>query len=217
MEKIAEFSSRLLEALSGSMTATQLAEKLGMSKQTISAYTTGTRSPKRPVVYVMAEILRVNPLWLLGYDVSKYDIPQKENLIPPGFEPLPKMVKKPLVGSIACGEPILAEENIEEYIDVPENIHCDFCLRCKGESMIEAGVQDGDVVYIRRQEEVENGEIAAVRIDGEATLKRVHWDAQKQTLMLIPANSTMLPMIYSGPAIDTIRIEGKAIGFTHWF
>lgn len=78
MEKIAEFSSRLLEALSGSMTATQLAEKLGMSKQTISAYTTGTRSPKRPVVYVMAEILHVNPLWLLDYDVSKYDIPPKK-------------------------------------------------------------------------------------------------------------------------------------------
>lgn len=77
MEKIAEFSNRLLEALSGSMTATQLAEKLGMSKQTISAYTTGTRSPKRPVVYVMAEILHVNPLWLLDYDVSKYDIPPK--------------------------------------------------------------------------------------------------------------------------------------------
>lgn len=121
------------------------------------------------------------------------------------------------MGSIACGVPVLAEENIEDYVDIPENVHCDFCLRCKGQSMIDAGIQDGDIVYIHKQEEVENGEIAAVRIEGEATLKRVHWDAQNQTLMLIPANSSMLPRIYSGETINSIHIEGKAVGFTHWF
>ena len=151
-----------------------------------------------------------------GYLIDGKPI-EKEVLIPPGFEPLPRMVKKPLVGSIACGVPVLAEENIEDYVDIPENVHCDFCLRCKGQSMIDAGIQDGDIVYIHKQEEVENGEIAAVRIEGEATLKHVHWDAQNQTLMLIPANSSMFPRIYSGEAINSIHIEGKAVGFTHWF
>ena len=149
-----------------------------------------------------------------------YDVPMESDsgtAVPPGFEPLPKMVKKPLVGSIACGEPITAEENIEDYVDVPESAHCDFCLRCKGDSMIDAGIHDGDVVYIHIQPQVENGQIAAVRIDGEATLKRVFWDEQQQILQLNPCNDDMAPMVFTGPILETVHIEGKAVGYTHWF
>ena len=140
-----------------------------------------------------------------------------DDSVPPGFEPLPKMVKRPLVGSIACGEPITAEENIEDYVDVPENVQCDFCLRCKGDSMIDAGIHDGDVVYIHIQPEVENGQIAAVRIDGEATLKRVFWDESSQTLTLLAENRNFAPLIYTGPILETVHVEGRAIGYTHWF
>ena len=143
---------------------------------------------------------------------------QKENQpesVPPGFEPLPRMVKKPLIGDIACGQPITAEQNVADYVDVPETVHCDFCLRCHGDSMVDAGIQDNDVVYIRIQPEVEDGEIAAVRIGGEATLKRVYYDGQSLTLM--PANSSYRPKTYSGQELENIRIEGKAVGFTHWF
>lgn len=135
--------------------------------------------------------------------------------IPPGFEPLPQMVKRPLVGAIACGEPITAEQNIEDYVDVPADVRCDFCLRCQGDSMIDANIQDGDIVYIRTQPRVEDGEIAAVRIDCEATLKRVYYDGESITL--VPANSAYRPKTYSGQELDTVHIEGKATGFTHWF
>ena len=149
-----------------------------------------------------------------------YDVPMESDTapaIPPGFEPLPKMVKRPLVGSIACGEPITAEENIEDYVDVPENVQCDFCLRCKGDSMIDAGIHDGDVVYIHITPQVENGQIAAVRIEGEATLKRVFWDESSQTLTLLAENRNFAPLVYTGPILDTVQIEGKAVGYTHWF
>lgn len=146
---------------------------------------------------------------------GKQQVRLSHDIIPPGFEPLPKTVKKPLVGYIACGEPITAEENIEDYVDVPEGIHCDFCLRCRGDSMIDAHIEEGDVVYIRIQPRVEDGEIAAVRIGDEATLKRVYYDGKSVTL--VPANSAYRPKTYSGEDLDNIHIEGKAVGFTHWF
>ena len=126
---------------------------------------------------VFAEALNVNPAWLMGYDVpmeteSRHSVAPASRPIPPGFEPMPKMKKVPLIGAIACGDPITAMENREGEIDVPEDISCDFALRCKGNSMIGAGIHDGDAVYIRIQPEVENGQIAAVRIGDEATLKK---------------------------------------------
>ena len=198
--------------LSHKLSQGELGKIAGVTDKAVSTWEKGEKVPRMGAIEKMAAYFGVSK----GYLIDGKPI-EKEDLIPPGFEPLPRMVKKPLVGSIACGEPILAEENIEDYVDIPENVHCDFCLRCKGQSMIDAGIQDGDIVYIHKQEEVENGEIAAVRIEGEATLKHVHWDAQNQTLMLIPANSSMLPRIYSGEAINSIHIEGKAVGFTHWF
>ena len=127
---------------------------------------------------------------------------------------MPKMKKIPLIGSIACGEPITAEQNIEKMVDVPENIRCDFSLTCHGDSMVDAGIHDKDVVYIRIQPEVENGEIAAVRIDGEATLKRVYYNPG--TLTLMPANPAYAPMVYTGSQLEEVHIEGKAVGWTHW-
>ena len=146
-----------------------------------------------------------------------YDVPMENDVsdIPAGFEPRPKTVKRPLVGDIACGEPITAEQNVQEYVDVPEGIVCDFCLRCHGDSMIDAGIRDNDVVYIKTQPQVEDGEIAAVRIGDEATLKRVYYDGS--TITLVPANSAYRPKSYSGPELDDIQIEGKATGYTHWF
>lgn len=135
--------------------------------------------------------------------------------IPDGFDPLPPMKKVPLIGQIACGEPITAEENIADFVDVPAQYHCDFCLKCVGDSMIEANINDGDIVYIRKQPTVENGDIAAVRIGEEATLKRVYLDGE--CVVLAPANSKYPPRSYRGQELENIHIEGKAVGFTHWF
>lgn len=214
--KVATFAQRLREGLNvREMTQAELAKRSGISKSSISRYIKGDWEGKQSAVYELAKALGVTEAWLMGYDVSMES--GTAFAVPPGFEPLPKMVKRPLVGSIACGEPITAEENIESYVDVPEEVHCDFCLRCKGDSMIDAGIHDGDVVYIHSQPEVENGQIAAVRIDGEATLKRVFWDKGSQVLQLVPANSSYMPKVYSGQSLESVHIEGRAVGFTHWF
>lgn len=192
------------------LTQVALADMIGESKQTVYKYETGivTNIPSDKIELI-AKALRVQPEWIMGWT----DTENAE--IPPGFEPPPKMRKVPLIGEIACGEPILAEQNIEDYLDVPEEVHCDFLLRCKGDSMIDAGIQSGDVVFVRIQETVENGEIAAVRIGDEATLKRVYWDGD--TLMLMPANNAYAPKSFRGEEINDVHIEGKAIGYMHMF
>lgn len=137
-------------------------------------------------------------------------------IVPPGFEPVPKMQKVPLIGNIACGQPITAEENLEGYVDAPALKQIDFALTCHGDSMIDAGIHNGDVVYIRKQPEVENGQIAAVRIGSEATLKRVYYYPEEGKIILQAANAAYPPMSYSGEELNEISIEGLLIGFTHW-
>jgi len=215
--KKSDFASRLSQALEArGMKAADLSKKTKVAEGTISCYINGRYEAKQNRVQVFAEALDVNPAWLMGYDVpmeAEHSQPAPRP-IPKGFEPMPKMKKIPLVGSIACGTPILAQQNIEKIVDVPENIRCDFSLTCHGDSMEGAGIHDRDVVYIRIQPEVENGEIAAVRIGEEATLKRVYY--QNGTLTLMPANAAYAPMVYTGPELNDVQIEGKAVGWTHW-
>lgn len=124
-----------------------------------------------------------------------------------------KKIKVPLVGSIACGQPTFADEHLECFIDSINNIHCDFALRASGDSMINARIYDGDLVFIRQQESVENGEIAAVLIDNEATLKRVFYDEKKATLTLVAENQKYAPFVFQGAELDNIKILGKAVAF----
>lgn len=133
--------------------------------------------------------------------------PMPDNLLP-----MPAMRKIPLVGSIACGTPILAAENIEGDVDIPEHIHADFALRCKGDSMINARIYDGDIVYIRRQDTVEHGQIAAVLINDEATLKRVH--LFDDHIVLEAENPQYRPRTFWGEEMNSLRILGKAVAFT---
>lgn len=131
---------------------------------------------------------------------------------PANIIPMPQMRKIPLLGSIACGAPILAEEHIEGQVDIPSNIHADFALTCKGDSMINARIFNGDVVYIRQQDTVENGEIAAVLIDTEATLKRVKLLPDR--IILEPENPMYDPLVYRNEEMNDVRILGKAVAFT---
>lgn len=187
----------------------EVAEKINTTKQTIYKYETGiiTNIPASKIES-LANVLDTTPAYLMGWtDSTDFDISSI-----PGINPLPKMVKKPRLGTIACGEPILAVENIEDYDDVPDDIKCDFTLICKGDSMINARINDGDIVYIRKQEQVDNGEIAAVLIDNEATLKRVYVYSNK--VVLQPENPKYEPFVYVGEEMNEIRIIGKAVGFT---
>lgn len=207
------FAKRLEELLvKNDMTAAELSRKTGIPESAISNYRSGKYEAKQRRLEQLSKALHTTPAYLMGWEVQDA-APAQE--IPPGYEPLPRTVKRPLVGTIACGQPITAEQNIEDYVDVPEDVRCDFCLRCQGDSMVDAHIQNGDVVYIRIQPEVADGEIAAVRIGDEATLKRVFYDGQSITLM--PCNSAYRPMVYTGEQMDEIHIEGKVVGFTHWF
>lgn len=192
------------------LTQKDIAEMVGVSEGTVSRWESGLiANMRRDRIAAYAKALRTTPGFIMTGEQ------EKENFIPVGFSPLPRTYKVPLVGSIACGRPITAEQNIETYIDAPEGTRCDFCLRCKGDSMVEAGIQDGDIVYVRCQPQVENGEIAAVLIGDEATLKRIYYDGE--SIMLIPANRAYQPKTYRGQELEGIRIEGKVVGYTHWF
>lgn len=211
MSSVLEIGERIKEARElRRLTQEQLGNALGMNKSTIQRYETGQISKiKIPVLESIAKALNVNPNWLAlkseDMTIKKYPYEIK-NIIP-----LPKTKKVPLVGTIACGTPITAVENIEDYIDMSEDVRADFALRCKGDSMINARIFDGDIVYIRQQPDVENGEIAAVLIDDEATLKRVF--KHKDSLELRAENPTFPPLYYEGSELETIRILGKAVAF----
>ena len=182
----------------------ELAARMGYrSKSSITKLEKGINDLPRAKLEELAAALDTTPAWLMGL----VDLP----FPPPGFEPLPEMVRVPLVGSIACGTPITAEQNIECYIGVPAAWHADFALTCHGNSMAPT-ICDGDIVCIRRQPEVEQGEIAAVRIGKEATLK--HFHRQGETVMLLADNTAVCPpMVFAGPQLEEIQIEGRAVGF----
>ena len=185
------------------MTQEMLGEKIGVKKAAIYKYENGlVVNLKRDIIEKLANVLEVSPSYLMGLDDMK-DVPQ-------GFRPLPTMRKIPRVGRIACGTPILAEENVEEYDNVPENWKADFTLVCVGNSMAPK-IQDGDLVAVRQQQTVENGQIAAVLIDNEATLKRVYVYPDK--LILRPENPDYEPIVIMNGEASNIRIEGRAVGF----
>ena len=191
------------------ITQEQLAALLKVSRSTIGMYETGSREPDFETLEAIADIFNVDMDYLMGRSTVERKNPVATCPIPAGFQPLPKMRKVPRVGRIACGEPILAEENIEDYDTTPEEWHADFTLLCRGDSM-EPKIKDGDVVAIRTQPQVENGEIAAVRIGDEATLKRVYCNGN--TIILQAENPTFPPLVYSGQEAEDIHIEGKAVG-----
>lgn len=191
-----------------------------LAKNDLSQYVNGKVEPGQEKLTILGLALNVSEAWLMGYDAPKRRKQPGVSTddIPPGFSPMPQMQKVPLLGSIACGEPILAEEHIEGYVGMPDNIRADFALICKGDSMVNAGIRDGDVVYIRKQETVENGQIAAVIVEDmetEATLKRFYFENGVVTLS--PENNRYPPKTFIGSDIERIRIVGLAVGFTHLY
>ena len=214
---ISSFEKRLEEALAArNIKPVELANRLKVSEGTISNYRKGRCKPRQTRLGEMANILNVSVSWLLGADVPMEPAKQNTTLIDldtfDNIFPVEKH-KIPLLGEIACGQPIFADEDRESYIEIGTDIHADFCLKAHGDSMINARILDGDIVFIRRQEMVENGEIAAVIIDDEATLKRVYYEKDKGKLVLQAENSAYAPLIYIGDELNSIHILGKAIAF----
>ena len=187
-----------------SMSAEQLAEKVNLSPATIYRYEKGDiEKVPADILKKVARALNSSPAYLMGWEL------ENKPPIPAGFQPLPKRDRVPRVGQIACGEPITAEENIDAYDEVPSAWHADFTLLCQGDSM-EPKIKDSDIVAIHSQPMVENGQIAAVLIDGEATLKRVF--IFEDHIELRAENPAFPTIIRIGEAMNDITIEGKAVG-----
>lgn len=189
----------------------ELTERINLKGSAISEWKAGRSRSYMKHLPKIAELLgvTVEELTSGGYE------PEYQTTVYEGVMPLPETKKVPLLGTIACGEPILAVENISDFLSAPLNIHCDFALSCKGDSMVNARIFDGDVVFIRQQEMVENGEIAAVLIDNEATLKRFY-RSESGTVTLCACNPMFPDMVFVGEQAKDIRVLGKAVAFTSW-
>lgn len=207
-------SNRLKQAIEQSnLSYVELEKKTGIAKSSIQRYASGT-TKKIPVdaVSAIAKAVGVSDAWIMGWDKkSNTDQSAEFDFSALGLSPLPKTIQKPRLGVIACGEPLLTEENFDGFDDVPIDVKCDFTLKCKGDSMINARINDGDIVYIKCQPTVENGQIAAVMVNGETTLKRVFIYENK--VVLQAENPRYEPFIYVNEELNNIRILGKAVGF----
>jgi repressor LexA len=193
------FAQRLSECLDESgMRDYHLANYLRLSAGTISRYKAGDIAPKITAVVAMAEKFGVREEWLIGLDDVKYD------------ENKPTYKQIPILGRIAAGKPLNVEEDVMGYEYVPASVPVDFALQVHGDSMIGARIFDKDIVFFRKQDMVETGEIAAVQIDGQDyTLKRVYYD--KRTIELRAENPMYPPLVYREADRKEVRILGKAI------
>ena len=190
------------------LSQSELGKIAGVSDKAVSTWELGLKTPRMGAVEKMANHFGITKSAIV--DDAPMTSPQNPT-IPPGFIPMPEMVQVPLIGSIACGTPITAEQNVKSYIGVPAAWRADFALECHGDSMAPT-ICDGDVVCIRSQPEVEQGQIAAVRIGEEATLKHCYY--QNGVVQLIADNPSVCPpMVYTGSDLDEIAVEGLAVGF----
>lgn len=195
--------------LEKNVTLEELGKKADVNKATIQRYESGkiTNIPSDRIERI-SEALNVSPAYLMGWEDENSD-PILENI--PGIITPVKLKKIPILGTIACGKPILAEENYDGYFMIDENLpYSDFVLRAKGDSMIDANIHEGDLVFFRKQNDVDNGTIAAVLIDDEATLKRVN--KSNDTLILQPCNTNYNPIIINKSDNKKVLILGQMVG-----
>ena len=184
-----------------------LINDLGFNKSSVSSWCNGTRLPRMDKVDALAKYFHINRSDLIEDKSSTDDIYTYDNIYPI------ELKRFPLLGEIACGEPIFCNEDRESYILAGTDIKADFCLKAHGDSMVNARIYDGDIVFIKEQPLVNDGEIAAVIIENEATLKRVYFDRNNNTLQLVAENPAYRPMVYVGESLNSIRILGKAVAF----
>lgn len=178
---------------------------LSVNKASVTGWKKGSL-PRPDKIKAIADYFGVTVDYLLGKeDSSTYE--KFDNIFPIETK------KIPLLGDIACGKPIYADEDRESYVIAGTNVNADFCLRAKGDSMIGARILDGDIVFIQKADIVNNGEIAAVIIEDEATLKRVYYYPESQKLVLNAENPKYEPLVYVGSELDQIHILGKAVAF----
>lgn len=190
------------------MTQTDLALKMGYAdKSMIAKIEKGNVDLPQSKILAFANVLETTPGELMGWD---YEVEPTETV--DNIYKLDK-IKLPMLGKVACGEPIYADEERESYIMVGTDIGADFCLQCQGDSMINARIHDGDIVFVKKTDIVENGEIAVVIIDDEATLKRFFYYREQNLVILKPENPKYQDIILTGEQLNQVRVIGRAVAF----
>lgn len=190
------------------MTQTDLALKMGYAdKSMIAKIEKGNVDLPQSKILAFANVLETTPGELMGWDYEAEPTETVDNIYK-----LDK-IKLPMLGKVACGEPIYADEERESYIMVGTDIKADFCLQCQGDSMINARIHDGDIVFVKKTDIVENGAIAVVIIDDEATLKRFFYYREQNLVILKPENPKYQDIILTGEQLNQVRVIGRAVAF----
>ena len=192
----------------------KLCEDLGFKYSTVSEWLSAKKYPRMDKIELLASYFGIKKSDLIEKHQTASANPDLSALMQKydNIKPI-KLKRFPMLGEIACGEPIFADEDKEHYIMADMDIDADFCLTAKGDSMINARIYEGDIVFIKEMPIVENGDIAAVIIEDEATLKRVYYYPDDNMLQLVAENPKYKPLVYQGPELDTIRILGRAVYF----
>ena len=192
----------------------QLADAIGVSKSTIGMYEQGKRMPNtNTILKDIASYFGVSIDYLVGFQSDLGSL-SEEDFSRFGIRPIGRR-RIPMLGKIACGEPIMCDEEYETFVEIGGNIDADVCVIAQGDSMINARILDGDIVFVRKQEMVENGEIAVVIVnDNEVTLKRFFYYPELNQVVLQSENPAYRPMIYMNEELSHIRVLGKAVAFT---
>lgn len=193
----------------------EVAKALDIPYTTYVNYEKGAREPNSEMLVKIANFFEVSIDYLLKRNSSALIVQGNNTDQQTEYDNIFNIKKQriPLLGDIACEQPIFASEDRESYVEVGTDIRADFCLKAKGDSMINARILSGDIVFIRQQPMVENGEIAAVIIGDEATLKRVYYNQSEGKLILQAENPAYAPLVYIGTELDRVKILGKAIAF----
>lgn len=191
------------------LSQSQLAEALKVSKSTIGMYETNGRTPKPELLEALADFFNVDMNFLYGRTHVRNSAKELEDL--PTNVVCPKMKKVPLIGSIACGKPIYTDQHFGELAQLPDDVSADFALTAQGDSMTGARIYNGDLVFCKTTEMVNNGRIAAVIIGDEATLKRFYYYRDKNLVILKAENPAYEDLIYQGPEISKINVLGEAV------
>ena len=174
------------------LTPYKVSKATGVSGATLTSWKNGAYTPKLDKLRLIANCL--------GVEVEAITEGARDTGLP-------------ILGTVACGSPIFAVENIEGYAQPCHGVRADFCLLAKGDSMVGARIHHGDLVFIKKQPRVENGEIAAVLVEDSATLKRVYLYPKEKKLVLAPENPKHKPLVFVGDELDGIQILGKAVAF----
>ena len=198
--------------LSRGMSQYELAKKVGYEgRSAISKVENGGRDISQSMIQKYADALGVTPTYLLYGD--EHDTQDREAHYPGVYHPVMRRV--PLLGKVACGKPIYSPNYDDGFALINSDVIADFALEAKGDSMSGANICEGDVVFFAEAEQVDNGQIAAVFVDNEVTLKRVYYYPEQNKLMLAAENPKYPPMVYTNEELNDIRIIGRAVAYQH--